>query len=1112
TTVFIGPNGCGKSNISDAIRWVLGEQTPGSLRCKAMSDLIFHGTEKKKSSGMAEVSITLDNKDELLPIEFDPVKLTRRLFGSGESEYLINGRKCRLKDIISLFLDTGLGVGGYSVLEQTKIDSILKRPEERFSLFEEAAGVSGFKVKIAESLANLRKTEENILRLQDILAEIGSQAQSLKSQAKKAEAYKKKSERLILLKLSLAQKRYQVLTVSLSKKNQEHFSQKIDVELLKSQISKLEELLKRQKEAMAENRRVLSMEREALISIKKEQSIKREALARAEERVVYLEKTASDRKKQGENAEKKRKEIEQEIIEIQKESQTALSAIKVNEEKANILKTSLSLLSDERKVIAGKEEEAKIELIDSENQRIEVSNTITRTKGEMATFSHIKERLNKDGSAVKEKLEKVSVSRTGSLERKKVLSETIEAKKENVDSLKKKEAELTFEIQKISDEIERLMREGEQNSFKLSALAKDPHKIPPALQKTPVSLLADFIDLPKELAVALESVLGRRITAILVKGKEELDEMLTVIKEKGLERTAFLLSNEGDGLKRDTPKGDGVVGRLSDLVKSEIPGITYLLSNILITSDVQTGIQYSREGFRCVTYEGEVIDGVVIEAGSVERGYLRAKILRKELEEALSSIKKARDELVLVKKEKEPLAHKIKREILEEDRELKKEIEYLQNLEFEQTRLKEEEGRLIERSSSIETEIKEIEGREKEIEKGFVILVTSEAEKKKEAEKKREILQRMRLDYEEVSGKEAGAGENIRRCEAEIQRFFEREKDLSNFSKNRQKEMERLSLEQNEGLAQEEKTTKERWLFYKEIEGLKTALLILQNQETQQEKGRCEAECEACEKAIVKIEEEINNLMLIVDRQREALGSAALEIASCQTRLASLVENYGEEVKSAPLMEVIENELKEEEERLARIGEVNLLAISEYEKIQERLGSYEEELEDVNKAKTDLHQLIRELEKTARERFTETFVKIQENFSRIFLEVFAGGEADLVLQNGGIEIYAQPKGKRSRDIYLLSSGERSLVALCLLFALFSVRPAPFCLLDEVESALDESNVGRFLSLISSLSKDTQFLIITHNKRTIEAGSSIYGITMAEPGVSSALSVKLSKKD
>ncbi|MBU2462426.1 AAA family ATPase, partial [bacterium] len=252
--------------------------------------------------------------------------------------------------------------------------------------------------------------------------------------------------------------------------------------------------------------------------------------------------------------------------------------------------------------------------------------------------------------------------------------------------------------------------------------------------------------------------------------------------------------------------------------------------------------------------------------------------------------------------------------------------------------------------------------------------------------------------------------------------------------------------------------------------------------------------------------------MLIVDRQREALGSAALEIASCQTRLASLVENYGEEVKSAPLMEVIENELKEEEERLARIGEVNLLAISEYEKIQERLGSYEEELEDVNKAKTDLHQLIRELEKTARERFTETFVKIQENFSRIFLEVFAGGEADLVLQNGGIEIYAQPKGKRSRDIYLLSSGERSLVALCLLFALFSVRPAPFCLLDEVESALDESNVGRFLSLISSLSKDTQFLIITHNKRTIEAGSSIYGITMAEPGVSSALSVKLSKKD
>jgi chromosome segregation protein len=1110
TTVFIGPNGCGKSNISDAIRWVLGEQSPGNLRCKAMSDLIFHGTEKKKSTGLAEVSITLDNKNEFLPIEFDSVRLTRRLFGSGESEYLINGRRCRLKDITSLFLDTGLGVGGYSIFEQAKIDSILRRPEERLVLFEEAAGISGFKVKIAESLANLKKTNENILRLQDILIEIGSQAQSLKGQAKKAQRYKKEKERLTLLKLGLAQKRYQVLTEELNKKNEVHSLQKKEEGLLKVKVGKLEELVKRQKEALAEKRRMFSIQREALISIKKEQAIKRESLARCEERVVYLEKTAEEVKKRAQVAKIRSQEIEIEINEMEEESKKALSEVKVNGERLVILKESLSLLSDERKVIAGKEEEAKIELIDSENQRIEVSNTIGRTRVELVTFSHIKERLNKDLVSLKERLEKTSLSRKGSSEKKKALSETIEEKKRYLESIKKEASGLTFEIQKVSDEIERLMRQEEQNSFKLSSIAKDPHKIPPALQKPSTCLLADSIDLPKELAVALESVLGRRITAILVKDKRELDEMLRAIKEERLERTAFLLSNEGDFFyRRDAPKGDGVIGRLSDLVYSEIQGISNLLSNILITSDVETGIKYSREGWRCVTYTGEVIDGVVIEAGSTERGYLRAKILARELEEALSSIKKRKEGLLGAKKEKESLSHKIQKEILERDRELRNKIDLFQNLEFEQVRLKEEEGKLLERISSIETEIKEIEGKEKEIEKGLVALVQSEVEKKKEAEKRKETLQGLREDYKKVSAKEMENMENIRRCEIEVQRFVEREKDLSNFIQKRQREMERLSLEEIENLSEEERQTKARWLLYKEIEGLKTAILILQNTEAEQEKGELEAEYERLEKAIVKIEAERNDLMLISDNKREALVSVEVEIASFQTRLASFLENYGEEVKSIPVMEVDENELKEEEERFARIGEVNLLAISEYEKIKERLGLYEEELEDVNKAKADLHYLIKELEKTGKERFTETFGKIKENFSKIFFDVFAGGEADLVLQDGGIEIYAQPKGKRSRDIHLLSSGERSLVALCLLFALFSVRPAPFCLLDEVDSFLDESNIQRFLLLVSSLSKVTQFLIVTHNKRTIEASSSIYGITMAEPGVSSALSFKLS---
>ena len=1108
-TVFIGPNGCGKSNISDAIRWVLGEQTPGNLRCKAMSDLIFAGTEKKRSSGLAEVSITLDNKDELLPIEFDSVKVTRRLFGSGESEYLINGRKCRLKDVISLFLDTGLGVGGYSVLEQTKIDAILRRPEERFNLFEEAAGISGFKVKITDSLANLRKTEENILRLKDILIEIGSQTQSLKTQAKKASVYKKEKERLSLLKLSLAQKRYQGLMDELKQEKERYAHLKKEEGLKKCQLIKLEGLLKQEKEGLKEKQRMLSEEREARILIKKEQSTKREELARCEERCLYLEKLGAEKKKRAEEAGLRAQEIAKEIDEMKSGREKALSQIKVHEEEVVQAEQDLLVLTEERRVIEKKEEEAKIELIDSENQRIEVSNAIGRAKGETATFSHIKERLKKDLSQAEERLKSLSLSKKSFLEKKRLQEEDIEEKKRDVDLLKKKEAELILKIKNLSDEIERLMREEEQNSFKLSALAKDPHKIPPALQKNPISLLADTIDVEKGLAMALESVLGRRITAILVKDKEELAEMLAVIKEKGLERTAFLLSDQEEVSKRPLPKGEGVIGRLSDLVKSEIKAVSSLLSNILVTADLQTGIRYAKEGWRCVTYEGEVIDGLIIEAGTRERGYLVAKILRRELEEALSSNRKRKAELILEKKEKEPLVYKVQKEIHFAERELRGKIEDFQNAEASFRKAKEEEEKLIERNVSIKAEIKQIEEREKEIEKDLIALIQNETEKKKGAEEQREILQGIREDYEKVAVNMAWASENIRRCKAEIQRFLSREKDLANFISIRQKEMERLSLEENEGLAQEEKTTKERWLLYKEIEGLKTALLVLQDKETEEERERLEAELETCEKAIIRMEAERSGLMLVIEKERDALSNIDLEMASCQTRISLLFEDYGEKVKQEALLEADEKKLKEEEERLARIGEVNLLAIQEYEKIKERFSSYEEELEDVNKAKADLHQLIKELEKNGKERFAETFVKIKENFARIFLDIFSGGQADLVLQDGGIEIYAQPKGKRSRDIHLLSSGERSLVALCLLFALFYVRPAPFCFLDEVDSSLDESNVQRFLSLLSSLSKDTQFLIITHNKRTVEAGSSIYGITMAEPGVSSALSLKLS---
>jgi|GEM_PF-4804163 len=1005
-SVFVGPNGCGKSNIFDAIKWVFGEQNPYNLRVKSMSDLIFHGTDKEKPVSMAEVSVLLNNRNNILPIEFEEVKITRRIFPQSESLYMINQRPCRLKDITQLLLDTGLSQHGYFLMNQEKVELILKSYEERLRLFEEASEIAGYRVRKEEALGNLRKTLENIARIGDIMGELESQAEGLKYQAAKARRYKRLRDELNVYK-------YHTLINEHNRKNEELHHLEMEGEMINNEIVKNEADLNEKRRGFEALLNELKKRDDELCKIRKDYDQIKQEIARKGERLIFLKESLNSLKEREEILLKKEKGIKDELLLIEAEKKRLL--VSIEEEKRGLSLVNLSELKERIKKMQGEEERIKDELIDKlskkagiKGRREERERELSGLKNREIRLGGEKERLEKEKSIINLKINAL-------IKEKEAIKEKIEKEKSHLNELKALEEALLNEESKIRED--------------------------------------------DELTKGVSGFLGKRLYGI-VAPEGEINTLISYIERLNL--NIFIILKIGE-----MPPA-GIEGNKA--------------SHFVIVKDIDAALGLSKDGWKIVKIEG----------------YKRGNVI-KDFSNRLEGIKKERERIIKEREKYEQM--------------LLKDEDSLKSLSFKEARERENENAISLRIARIEDEMFFLKERKIELEKEIRGLVNEESEDIGGLRVLENRLSGIKIGIKNLLDEERKLEDEKRGRESALLLQKERLNFLLKKEEKGKLEAEEISVELEAIKKEGEQKENEQAFLKEEMLKIENGLSVILNEEIRVSKIK-EALSSSIlegEKKMRLQEEVVNALYKRKEENKEKKRSLFTSISLLNEKIISIEDEYGEGIKNT------ENKLSEEraqriEKELKTHSIVDTSSISEYEKIKERLLFYKKELDDLNKAKDDLKNLISELDRKAKETFDETFKKIGDNFSYIFLKVFGSGSCDITLSNGKIEIEVELPGKKKKGLFLLSSGEKTLIAILLLFSLFMTKPAPFCFLDEIDASLDESNTKNFIDLIKWLSHNTQFLIITHNKRTMEMANTIYGITMETPGVSKSLSLRLKKDE
>ncbi len=1030
-TAIVGPNGSGKTNIADAIRWILGEQSPRMLRGNQMEDIIFSGTENRKPLGLAEAFLTLDNSQGIFPIQFSELSVGRRLFRSGESEYYINKNLCRLKDIEELFMDTGLGKKAYSLIDQEKMDLILSSsPEERRILFEEAAGIMKYKVKKEESLRKLERTEQNLVRLGDIIAEVDRQLNSISRHFQKARRYKKYKEELDDLEIRLGKNRWRELESILKKKDKENIQVQEKKAELAKKIGQIEAKLEKLRPALAEIDIHLNKKETQNIVKKKEVEGLREKIQDSECYLNEIKEDEENKVVQLEFLSQKEKERGQELADANEKLKDLALEEKEKEKDLSLLEEEASQKSKEGEGLKEELSEMKLEIFDL----VRASSQIKNKLGLLAA------RLNKD-------LEDSFLN--------------IYARKTEVSSsLKLKE-----------EELKRL---------------KGSERLEDYFHKTQ-GKVGQIFKVRPEYRLAIEAALSVYLSTLVVEDFSSAKRGLGIIKKEKMGRGEFIvleqLSEKTEIKIPDSISANPkVTGKASDLIDCQTkhrPLFNYLLGRVLVVEDFDSAEEISTlltSPWQIVALTGELIKIPGFVSGGSPPEIL--KIISRENE-----LKKIENELGSLKRNLKAI----------EDEEKERKEEISQRLEGEKDKLlgeleiKEESIKKVE--SQLRNKELEYEGKKSELESIRGNIVNLKAELKIIKEKETSFF----FMTSHLEGTSEESVSSISRWEEDLEKRKERKEALKKNIKNLKGKID-LQLKETEELDKE----------IIGFRGEKGKLVNILN------------ENEAFYKALVKEE----------GLSREESHSLDVDIATIEAEAKNLVERfrdtYGFSLPEEKTEESVENidELKSRvdflKERLQSMGPVNLVAIDEHKELEERSHFLKSQSEDLKKSKESLLKAIQEINQTTRALFMETFSQIQRYFSEIFRILFGGGDARLILQDegdiltSGIEIVASPAGKKLQNISLFSGGEKALTTVALLFALFKVKPSPFCLLDEIDAALDEANVHRFGSLLKDFANKTQFIVITHNKETIASSDIIYGITMEEAGISKIVSVKLTQ--
>ena len=1153
-TGIVGPNGSGKSNVGDAVRWVLGEQSAKQLRGGNMQDVIFSGTENRKPLSFASVSITLDNGDHKLPVDFNEVTVTRRLYRSGESEYLINGSGCRLKDIQEMFYDTGIGKEGYSIIGQGQIDKILSgKPEERRELFDEAAGIVKFKRRKNTTLKKLEEEKQNLVRVTDILSELTKQLEPLEKQSETARVYLAKRDELRELDVNLflleneengkkLKELEQILEQTqkeLDKAQNAYDQTKVEYERLEQELESLNARLDELKEQQQENA-LQKQQYESQRQILEEQILSgRQNCEHYQSRLSVLKDELAQREQQKE-----------ELTGQKNNLQTSLKAIT---EKLHTEEKHLELINVNVEECSNAVEEGK-------NEIIEILNSRATTKGKAQRFDAMMEQLDIRKAEISQKILRLKSEEAELAEEKNKISLKFNKISDVIQSMNDECVRLEKEIYEIQDQLKKQNSQMEigqtayhREASRLESLkniterydgyGNSIRRVMEQKSREPGirGVVADIIHVDKDYEIAIETALGGSIQNIVTDNEQTAKRMIEFLKKNRYGRATFLpLSNmnaRGGVSQKEVLREPGVIGTADTLVQAdpEYAGLVqYLLGRVLVVDHIDHAIAIGkkyRHSLRMVTIEGESLNP----GGSMTGGAFRnnsnllgrrreieelersVRQLKKELEEMQHSISENRSRRNVLRDTIADIQEKLRQQYiaqntakvnLEQLEEKEKEIQrsYL-NIDRDQAALRQQAGEIREDHSSIARELEASQRDEKELET-FIDTKQKELEEWKEEEaSKIKELEQIRLEKSTLEQQQNFLQENLNRLMSETDSFHKeaeelRENLLNSKEEIHEKEQGIQGLKEASGecakLEEQLQERRENCQKEKEEKTVSHKSFFEKRDHLSEKTTLLDKECYRLKNQTEKLEEQRENQISYMWEEYEITPNNAL--------------SYRNETMTDSL--VIRQDVSRIKDEIRKLGAVNVNAIEDYKELLERHTFLSGQYEDIVTAEKTLEGIILELDEGMRKQFTEKFQDIQREFDRAFKELFGGGKGTLELAEdedileAGIRIISQPPGKKLQNMMQLSGGEKALTAIALLFAIQNLKPSPFCLLDEIEAALDDSNVGRFASYLQKLTKNTQFIIITHRRGTMNAADRLYGITMQEKGVSTLVSVDL----
>ena len=1155
-TTVIGPNGSGKSNISDAIRWVLGEQSMKSLRGTKSEDIIFAGTQNRKSLGFAEASLVFDNSDEKLPIEYSEVTVTRKIYRSGESGYYINKTPCRLKDILELFMDTGIGKDGYSIIGQGKIDDILSnKSEDRRHIFEEAAGIVKYRARKEASEKKLEHTKLNLLRVDDIVTEIEGSIGPLKEQSEKAKKYLDYRENLKNIEvglflhnieenknnLSKIEEDEKILKENyedeLTKQNKFQIQKddlKSDIDNITNQIEEMQKLGFESTNKIEKINSDIKVNEERISNNEINYKRFEEDINETKNKIEELKEEQKTKENKKENLYKNKEKFETELKEKQEELEKISSKLSEKEieieEKKKKVEANIDLKYENQNVIST--QNATFEEVEKREKTLknEVQTTISEldssriTKGEIEKeFSEIESKRNK----AQEKLNNINEKRAESTQKIKEYEDEINKISYNI---RMKDSRLKF-LQETEKE-----KEGYTKSVKNLLLDCDKNK---ELSKGVCGVLANIVSTEKEYETAIEMCLGGSLQNIVTETESEAKKLVEHLRKNNMGRASFLPITSVKGRKidkYDSKHINGIIGVASDLVKydKKYEGIILsLLGRTIIVDNMDNGVELAKKNrysFRIVTLKGDVINP----SGSITGGSVMQKTVNilgrsREIESIQKEINVLNKKLENIQKEKEDYLSDIE-DVLEEASSLEQNMqeidityatekqkmvsieENVERLENRLARLKQEQESIINKKQELNAikeeakeQIEKLSKENEELNKVIEEFANLNKDNQKYIDDLNFDITNLKISVSSFEESEMSIKEMTERIEEDIKNNEEsirnKQEQLSNIKNDNEQLMNNINELKNKITQIKEDV---------ENSGNKVEKLKEERIKSNEKLEKTEKEIESLFKTIEGLKEQI----VKIDVKKTKTAQDIEDIINKMWEEYELTPNSCENYEKPANVAQTQKRVKEIREEIKKLGSINVDSIEEYKQLKERYDFMCEQRLDLEDAIAKLKKIINEMTQVMKEQFSEKFKIINKNFNEVFKELFGGGKAELILTDEqnilecGIEIQAQPTGKKLQNLSLLSGGERALTAIALLFAILKINPSPFCVLDEIEAALDDVNVFRYADYLKKFTKETQFLVITHRKGTMEAADTVYGVTMEENGISKLLSMKL----